>query len=81
MTTSGGLNAIAFNSSDPGELQERGVRGLADVDAVVFVAASWRRGACRQARRPFGLGAESGDDNLQAVGEDAAGRGVGGDAR
>ena len=34
MTTSGDLNAISFNSSDPGELQEGGVRGAVTDDAI-----------------------------------------------
>src|SRR5580704_290415 len=78
MTTSGDLNAISFNSSDPGELQEGGVRGLADVDAVAFaVHPGGPAPAAGQAA--VGFAAKSGNDNLQAFGESAAGRSIGRD--
>src|ERR1700677_4046086 len=76
MTTSGDRSAISFNLTDSGELLEGGVRRLADVDAVLLVLHSG--GAAPAARQaPVRLGAESGDDDLQAFGESAAGRRIG----
>src|SRR5271154_5327053 len=78
MTRSGDRSAIAIKSSDPGQLQQRRVRRLAEIDALAQATRpSVAAPAAGQAA--VGLGAERLDDRLQSIRESAAGRGAGGE--